>query len=51
MQQRVLEINRFTKPLEWMFVHSQHMIIDLGTRRVNNLEFVNQDSMWINGFS
>ena len=34
-----------------MFVHSQDMIADLGTRSVNNLELVNQDSTWINGFS
>ena len=34
-----------------MFVHSQDMIADLGTQRVNNLELVNQDSTWINGFS
>ena len=48
---RVVEINRFTKPSEWMFVHSQDMISDLGTQHVNNLELFNQDSMWINGFS
>ena len=26
-------------------------ITDLGTQHVNNLELVNQDSTWINGFS
>ena len=48
---RVVDINRFTQPAEWMFVHSQDMIAYLGTRRVNNLELVNQDFTWINGFS
>ena len=51
VQNRVAEINRFTQPLEWMFVHSQDMIADLGTRCVNNLELVNQYSMYVNGFS
>ena len=51
VRNRVVEINRFTQPSEWMFVNSQDMIADLGTRRVNNLELVNQDSTWINGFS
>ena len=32
-----------------MFVRSQDMIADLGTRRINKLELVNQDSIWING--
>ena len=51
VRNRVVEINRFTQPSEWMFVHNQDMIADMGTRRVNNLESVNQDSTWINGFS
>ena len=45
----MVEINRFTEPSEWMFVRSQDMIADLGTRRINKLELVNQDSIWING--
>ena len=48
---RVVEISRFTQPSEWMFVYSQGMIAGLGTRCVNNLELVDQDSIWINGFS
>ena len=48
---RVERTIRFTQPSEWMFVHSQNMIVDLGTRRVNKLELVNQNSTWINGFS
>ena len=51
VQNKVVEINRFTQLSEWMFVHSQDMIADLGTRRVNNLELVNQDSTSINGLS
>ena len=46
----MVEINRFTEPSEWMFVQSQDMIADLGTRHIDNLELVNQDSVWINGF-
>ena len=33
-----------------MFVRSQDMIADLGTRHIDNLELINQDSVWINGF-
>ena len=33
-----------------MFVHSEDMIADIGTRRVDNLDAVNQNSVWINGF-
>ena len=47
VQNRVVEIKRFTQPSEWMFVHSQDMIADLGNWCMNNLELVNQDSMWI----
>ena len=50
VRNRVVEINRFTEPSEWMFVRSQDMIADLGTRHIDNLELVNQDSVWINGF-
>ena len=46
----MVEINRFTEPSEWMFVRSQDMIADLGTRHIDNLELVNQDYVWINGF-
>ena len=45
-----MEINRFTEPSEWMFVQSQDMIADLETRHIDNLELVNQDSVWIKGF-
>ena len=49
VRNRVVEINRFTEPSEWMFLRSQDMIADLGTRRVDNLKVVSQDSVWING--
>ena len=51
VRNRVVEINRFTQTSEWMFVHSQDMISNMGKQRVNNLELVNQDSTWINRFS
>ena len=50
VRNRVVEINTFTEPSEWMFVQSQDMIADLGTRRIDKLELVNQESIWINGF-
>ena len=50
VRNRVVEINRFTEPSEWMFVQSQDMIADLGTRRIDKLELINQESIWINGF-
>ena len=43
--------NRFTQLSEWMIVHNQDRIANLGTQLVNNLELVNQDSTWINGIS
>ena len=46
----VVEINRFTEPSEWMLVQSQDMIANLGTQRIDKLELVNQESIWINGF-
>ena len=33
-----------------MFVRSEDMITDIGTRRVSDLDVVGEDSVWINGF-
>lgn len=50
-ENRVTEIKRYTQASEWMFVHSQDMIVDLGTPNINVLKLVNQDSTGINEFS
>ena len=47
---RVAEINRLTQPKDWMFVRSEDIIADIGTRRVSDLDVVSKDSVWINGF-
>ena len=50
VQNKLVEILRFTESSEWMFVCSEDMIADLGTGRVNDLNLVNKDSTWINGY-
>ena len=50
VRNRVIEIQRFTKPSDWKFVSSQNMIADIGTRRGASINDVNQDSIWFNGF-
>ena len=47
---RVVKILRFANSSELFFVSSNNMIEDLGTRRVNDLRLVDQNSTWINGF-
>ena len=36
-------INRLTQPKDWMFVRSENMIADIGTRRVSDLDVVGKD--------
>ena len=50
VRSRVVEINRLTQPKDWMFVKSEDIIADIGTRRVSDLDVVGKDSVWINGF-
>ena len=50
VRSRVVEINRLTQPKDWMFVRSEDIIADIGTRRVSDLDVVSKDSVWINGF-
>ena len=50
VRNRVVGINRLTQPKDWMFVRSEDMITDIGTRRVSDLDIVGKDSVWINGF-
>ena len=48
---RVVQINGLThQPKDWMFMRSDYMIADIGTRRVSDLDIVGKDSVWINGF-
>ena len=39
---RVVETLRFTEPSKWMFVSSQDMMADPGTRRVDDRNLVNK---------
>ena len=47
---RVIEIQRFTKKEQWMYVQSNDMIADIGTRKGATLHDVDQNSIWVNGF-
>ena len=51
VRNRVVEIQRFSKPEEWKYVQACDMIADLGTRPVKDLRLVSQESEWINGYS
>ena len=50
VRNRVVEINRFTQPKDCMFVRSEDMIADIGTWHVSDLDVVDKDSVWSNGF-
>ena len=50
VRNRVVEINRFTQPKVCMFVRSEDIIADIGTWRVSDLDVVDKDSVWSNGF-
>ena len=45
MRNRIVEINRFTQPKDWMFVRSEDMIADICTRLVSDLDVVSKDSV------
>ena len=49
VRNRVVEINRYTEPSEWMYVSSKEMIVDVGTRQVDDINVVGPESTWING--
>ena len=40
----------FMEPSDWMDTQSGNMIADIGTRRVQDLTMVDQNSTWINGY-
>ena len=51
VRNRVIEIRRFTSLADWKYVQSKDMIADMGTRRGKKLKDVDQNSVWINGFT
>ena len=50
VRNRVIEILTFTDSSEWFFISTHNMIADLGTRQVDDLRLVDQNSTWINCF-
>ena len=50
VRNRVIEIQRFTKISDWMYVQSKDVIADLGTRKRATIKDVDQNSSWINGY-
>ena len=46
-----MKINRFTQPKDWMFVRSEDMIANIGTKDVSDFDVVGKNSVWINGFN
>ena len=51
VRNRVVDVRRFTSPREWVYTKSSNMIADIGTRPVQDISVVDQDSSWINGYS
>ena len=51
VRNRIIEIQRFTSPDQWRYIHTSNMISDLGTRRGTTLEDINSSCQWINGLS
>ena len=50
VRNRVVEILRFTEPIQWSYVRGVDMPADLGTRRGATLKDVSVESIWQNGF-
>ena len=51
VKSRAIGILRFTDSSEWFFILSHNMIADLGTRWVDGLRLVDQNSTWICSFA
>ena len=50
LRNRVIEIRRITKLLQWLYVKSKDMIADIGTRRCTSISVVDNNSPWITGY-
>ena len=51
VRNRIIEIQRFTSPDQWRYIHTSNMISDLETRRGTTLEDINSSCQWINWLS
>ena len=50
VRNRVFEIRRFVKFEEWYYVDPANMIADIGTRQVNSMHDIKEDSELTQGF-
>ena len=50
VRNRVININRFSSTNDWMYVRSEDMIADIGTRPGITISDVVPGSIWIEGF-
>ena len=49
VRNRMVEMNKYTEPSEWMCVSSKDMVADLGTRPVDDINLVDPEVIWTNG--
>ena len=49
VRNRIVDILRFTNPVDWCYVSSANMIADLGTRRTATINDVANGSLWSSG--
>ena len=49
VRNRAIEVNRFSKPEDWVHTESAKNPADVGTRKGATIEDVNEDSEWIKG--
>jgi len=50
VRNRVNEIKRLTSSSQWVYVQTNDMIADIGTRRCTSVEEVDQSSVWTTGY-
>ena len=50
VRNRVNEIKRLTSSSQWVYVQSNDMIADIGTRRCTSISEVDQSSTWTSGY-
>eukprot|EP00794_Sanderia_malayensis_P006911 gene6911-biopygen5645 len=49
VRNRVNEIKRLTSSSQWVYIQSNDMVADIGTRRCTSINDVNQSSVWTSG--